>query len=151
MPQSLAQIYLHVVFSTKHREPLLADRELRCKTHAYMVGICRNLGSPSLIIGGTDDHVHLLCTFSRTSAVSDFVRELKRDSSKWVKTKNASLAGFHWQDGYGAFSVSPSHVPALKDYIASQDEHHKQEAFEGEYLRLLAKYGVEYDERFVWE
>ena len=151
MPQSLAQIYLHIVFSTKNRQPFLEDETLRTETHAYLAGTCRNLGSPSLIVGGVEDHVHILCMLSRKCTVADFLRELKRDSSKWIKTKKTSLSSFHWQFGYGAFSVSPSHVNSLRKYIADQEEHHRRETFQDEFRRLLKKYGVEYDERYVWD
>jgi REP element-mobilizing transposase RayT len=116
MPQSLARIYLHIVFSTKDRIPFLKDKHLRESLHAYMAGICKNLDSPALIIGGFDDHVHLLCRHSKNLALSHFLQELKRDSSKWAKTQAIALADFHWQNGYGAFSVSPSHVDPLKQY-----------------------------------
>jgi putative transposase len=151
MPQSLAQIYLHVVFSTKCRDPLLTDATLRSELHAYMAGIFRNVDSPTLLVGGTADHVHALCRLSRTRAVADLLREVKRDSSKWIKEKTTSLSGFHWQDGYGAFSVSPAHVPVLEKYIAGQEEHHRVESFQDEFRRLLRKYNVQYDERYVWE
>jgi REP element-mobilizing transposase RayT len=151
MPQSLAQIYLHLVFSTKCRAAFLVDPAIRKELHAYLVGICRNLGSPSLLTGGTADHVHILCCFSRGTTVSDFVRELKRDSSKWIKTKGTDLAAFHWQDGYGVFSVSPSHVTPLRQYIADQEAHHHKESYQDEFRRLLRKYGVQYDERYVWD
>src|SRR5262245_15908422 len=104
MPQSLAQIYLHVVFSTKHRTPFLQDKSLREELHTYLGGICRDLESPAVSVGGVEDHVHILCRLSRTRTVADLVRELKRLSSKWVKQKRPDLADFHWQDGYGAFS-----------------------------------------------
>jgi len=151
MPQSLAQIYLHIVFSTKNRTPYLRDPALRDETHAYLGGVCRNHDCPSLIIGGVEDHVHILCRFARTITVADFLRELKRDSSKWLKTKSASLADFHWQNGFGAFSISPGHVELLRKYIADQEEHHRKETFEDEFRRLLCKYGIEYDERYVWD
>ena len=151
MPQSLAQIYLHIVFSTKNRQPFFKDKILRTETHAYLAGTCRNLDSPSLIVGGVEDHVHFLCMLSRKCTVADLVRELKRESSKWIKTKEASLSSFHWQFGYGAFSVSPSHVNSLRKYIADQEEHHRRETFQDEFRRLLKKYGVEYDERYVWD
>jgi REP-associated tyrosine transposase len=110
VPQSLAQIYIHVVYSTKGRRRYLQDLALRSELHKYLGGICRNLECPSLTVGGVEDHVHILCRLSRTCTVSDLVRELKRESSKWLKTKSPELADFHWQDGYGAFSVSPGHV-----------------------------------------
>jgi REP element-mobilizing transposase RayT len=151
MPQSLAQIYLHVVFSTKQRRAYLQSAELCDELHKYLGGVCRNLDAPSLIVGGAVDHVHVLRRFSRTITLADFVRELKRDSSKWLKTKSHELADFHWQDGYGAFSISPSHVEALRRYIANQRAHHEKESFQDEFRRLLKKYGVEYDERYVWD
>src|SRR5712664_2509942 len=113
MSQSLAQIYLHIVFSTKVRIPFLKEKKVRDDLYAYMAGICKNLDSPAQMVGGVEDHVHLLCRHSKNLALSHFLQELKRDSSKWVKTQAASLADFHWQGGYGAFSVSPSHVDPL--------------------------------------
>src|SRR5207249_1109194 len=113
MGHSLAQIYLHVVFSTKDRRPYLQHAPLRAELHRYLGGTCRGLGSPSLIVGGVADHVHLLCRLSRTQTVAEFLRELKRESSKWVKEQDPQLADFHWQGGYGAFSVSPAHVRPL--------------------------------------
>jgi REP element-mobilizing transposase RayT len=151
MPQSLAKIYLHLVFPTKDRRPFLQDRELRERVHAYLAGICRNQDSPSLRVGGVEDHVHILCYLGRTVAIADLVRELKRDSSKWIKQQSPQLAAFHWQDGYGAFSVSPSHVEPLERYIQDQEGHHRQESFQDELRRLLKKYSVEYDERYVWD
>ncbi|MBW3600734.1 MAG: IS200/IS605 family transposase, partial [Planctomycetes bacterium] len=123
MPQSLSQLYTHVVFSTKERYPYLHDDTVRSETHAYLVGTCRNLQSPSIIVGGVADHVHLLVRLSKNIAVAEFVRELKRESSKWVKQQAPNLDKFHWQQGYGAFSISPGHVEPLKEYIANQEEH----------------------------
>jgi putative transposase len=151
MSQSLAQIYLHVVFSTKYRAPRLIDPVLRERTHAYLVGACANLDSPSIRIGGMADHVHILCRLSKNLSVSQLVRELKRESSKWLKEQSADLTDFHWQKGYGAFSISPGHVQALTTYIANQEEHHKQEAFQPEFLRLLTLYEVEYDADHLWD
>jgi REP element-mobilizing transposase RayT len=151
MPQSLVQIYFHLVFSTKNRQPFLADRAFRSRTHAYLVGICKNLDSPSLLTGGVEDHVHIFCRLSKTGDVASLVRELKRDSSKWIKEENQQLEAFHWQQGYGAFSVSPVHVDPLKQYIASQEEHHRKKSFQDEFRRLCKKYGVPIDERHVWD
>lgn len=151
MSQSLVKNYMHIVYSTKDRRPFLKDKRIRADLHGYLAGICRNLESPSLIVGGVEDHVHILCMLSKTCAISTFIRELKRGSSKWVKPKSPALTKFHWQRGYGAFSISPSHVDILKDYIANQEEHHKAESFQDEFRRLLAKYGIEYDERYVWD
>jgi REP element-mobilizing transposase RayT len=115
MSQSLTQIYLHIVFSTKDRKPFLSDKEFRGRTHAYLAGICTNLDCPPLMAGGVEDHAHLLCRFGKTIEVATLLRELKRDSSKWIKTEQPRLAEFHWQAGYGAFSISPAHVDALKE------------------------------------
>jgi REP element-mobilizing transposase RayT len=151
MPQSLGQIYVHLVFSTKDRQPFLKDRGIREHLHAYLKGTCDNQDSPSLRIGGVEDHVHILCRLSKTSDVSTLIRELKRDSSKWAKAQDPALADFYWQNGYGAFSISPSHVPPLQQYIVDQEIHHRHETFQDEFRRLCRKYGVEIDERYVWD
>ena len=151
MPQSLSQIYLHITYSTKTRQPFLSDAQLREKTHAYIAGTCKNQHSPSLLVGGVADHVHVLCRLSRNLSVADLVRELKRDSSKWLKHQSPRLRDFHWQRGYGAFSISPSHVEALKRYIANQQEHHRRESFQDEFRRVCEKYGIQIDERYVWD
>jgi REP element-mobilizing transposase RayT len=124
---------------------------LRTEANNYLGGACRNLECPSLCVGGTADHVHILCRLSRTSSVADLVRELKRESSKWLKTKGPELADFHWQDGYGTFSISPGHVEQLRTYIATQEEHHREESFQDEFRRFLSIYGIEWDERYVWD
>jgi putative transposase len=153
MPQSLCQIYLHVVFSTKNRLPLLQNAELRNELHRYLGGACRQQDSPPLQIGGVEDHVHLLLRLSKTLAVADLVRELKRESSKWIKQRSsdAVLRDFHWQAGYGSFSISPSHVEAVGQYIRDQEQHHRRESFQDEFRRMCQKYGIEIDERYVWD
>jgi REP element-mobilizing transposase RayT len=149
--QSLAQVYLHIVFSTKHRYPFLKYQGFRHRLHAYLAGICKNLNCPSLQTGGVDDHAHILCRFGKGIALQDLLRDLKRDSSKWVKTEEPPLGEFHWQLGYGAFSISPSHVEALIQYIANQEVHHRQETFQDEFRRLCRAYGLEIDERYAWD
>jgi putative transposase len=151
MPQSLAQIYLHLVFSTKERRPFLEDPTLRDQMHIYLGGICNNIDCPILCVGGVADHVHLLCRFGRTTTLANLIQELKRDSSKWIKTKSDSLTDFHWQNGYGAFSISPTHVEAVRSYIANQEDHHRTVTFQEEFRQLLAKYGLDHDERYVWD
>jgi REP element-mobilizing transposase RayT len=150
MGQSLSQIYLHLVFSTKNRAPFLKDKSLRGRVHAYLAGTCGQLHSPSLIVGGVEDHVHVLCRFSKELTVSQLLQELKRESSKWIKSLDAGLRGFYWQQGYGAFSISPAYVGPLKQYIARQEEHHRQETFQDELRRFLKKHSIAYDERYVW-
>jgi REP element-mobilizing transposase RayT len=143
----LAQLYCHIVFATKHRHPYLEDPSLRHQTYAFLATVSRELRCPNISIGGVEDHVHILCRLSRSMSVAELVRELKRKSSKWLKTKGSHLQNFYWQEGYGAFSVSPSHLKSLTAYITNQEEHHRQESFDTEYRRLLDKYGMEYNER----
>lgn len=150
MPQSLAQILVHLVFSTKNREPWLAD-DIRDELHAYIGGVVENHKGTLLKSGSVADHIHLLIAQPRTCAPAELVQEIKTGSSKWLKTKSAGNAGFHWQGGYGGFSISPSHRPALEKYIANQAEHHRKVTFQDEYRRLLIKYGIQFDERYVWD
>lgn len=151
MPQSLAQVYLHIVYSTKDRRPWLQDVGIRDELHNYLGGTCNNLDCPVLRVGGTQDHVHILCRLGRSISIADLVKELKRESSKWLKTKSPELADFYWQNGYGAFSISPTHVDGLRTYIENQEQHHRRESFQDELRRLLRKYGLEWDERYVWD
>ncbi len=151
MPQSLVQVYLHLVFSTKHRRPLLQDRAFRDRTHRYLAGICSNLNCTALLVGGVEDHVHLLCRLGQNLEIASLIRDLKRDSSKWIKAEQPRLSDFYWQASYGAFSISPSHVDALKQYIADQEKHHRRESFQDEFRRLCKKYGLTIDERYVWD
>ena len=150
MPQSLVQIYVHIVYSTKHRKPFLRDEQFRDRTHRYLAGICTNLKCPALIVGGTEDH-DVLCRLGKNIGLADLIRDVKRDSSKWIKAEGPRLGQFYWQQGYGAFSISPSHVDALKRYIADQQEHHRRETFQDELRRLCRKYGLDIDERYVWD
>jgi putative transposase len=151
MPQSLAQIYLHIVFSTKERHPSLADEAIRTAMHKYLGGTCNGLKCPVIRVGGATDHVHVLCHLGREISVSDLVRDLKRESSKSIKVQYPTATEFHWQNGYGAFSVSPSHLDDLISYIDHQMEHHRTESFQDEFRRILRKYGLEWDERYVWD
>ena len=151
MPQSLVQNYIHIVFSTQSRKTFLKDGPFRDRVHRYLVGICKQLKSPVLMVGGVEDHVHLLCRLDKTINLADLIRDLKRDSSKWIKREEPQLSSFHWQKGYGAFSISPSHVDALKEYIAGQEEHHRRETFQDEFRRLCKKYDLVVDERYAWE
>ncbi len=151
MPQSLVQIYVHIVYSTKHRKPFLRDKVFRDRTQRYLAGISNGLNCPALIVGAVEDHVHILCRLGKNVEIANLIRDLKRDSSKWVKTQQPRLADFYWQKGYGAFSLSPSHVEVLKEYIVHQEDHHRQETFKDEFRRLCKKYGFQVDERYVWD
>jgi putative transposase len=150
MPQSLASLLVHLVFSTKNREPWITP-ELEAELHPYLASVCRAMESPSLAINGTADHVHILLSLSRKHALCDVVEEVKKRSSKWAKTKGAALVQFHWQGGYGAFSIGESMVKDVRRYIANQKEQHRHKSFQDEFRAFLKKYGVEYDERYVWD
>ncbi|MFN0159062.1 MAG: IS200/IS605 family transposase [Bacteroidota bacterium] len=151
MPQSLAQIYLHIVFSTKHRFPFLSDDGVRNEMHAYLGGVCNNLGCQVISVGGVADHVHILCRLSRMVTVAKLLEEVKKNSSKWVKTKRSRLAKFAWQNGYGAFSVSQSQIENVRRYIARQEAHHRRQSFQEEYLALLEKYETTFDLKYLWD
>ena len=150
MSQSLANILVHMVFSTKERQQVPANT-WRPELEAYMAGILGNMDCPAVKVGSVPDHVHFLCRLSRTLTVAKMVEEVKKGSSKWGKTKAVALRNFHWQNGYGAFSVSPSRAPAVIRYIADQEKHHRRVTFQEEYRALLQKHHVAFDERYVWD
>jgi putative transposase len=150
MPQSLSLVIIHVIFSTKDRHPFL-DPNIRPKMHAYLSTVTRNIGCEAYRIGGVADHVHLAIRMSRTITIADIVQELKATSSKWVKTQSHDLRSFAWQRGYGCFSVGPADVEALRAYIDDQENHHKTRTFQEEFRMFLKKYGVAYDEAYVWD
>ncbi|NOT02190.1 MAG: transposase [Phycisphaerales bacterium] len=150
MAQSLAQIFVHIIFSTKGRYPYLTPG-VQPELHAYAATVLKTAGSPAVIINSVADHVHILCVLSKNSSAADLVQEVKTSSSKWIKTKGGNLKKFQWQAGYGIFSVSPSQVPAVRRYIADQEKHHRRMTFEDEFRRVLVKCGVEYDERYVFD
>jgi putative transposase len=151
MPQSLAKILVHTVFSTKDRRTFLHDQTLREELHRYLGGILMNLDCQPIIVGGVEDHVHLLCALSRTCNAAEMVKEVKRSSSLWIKTKSADLQNFAWQNGYGIFSVGFSQIESVREYIAGQDEHHRKVSFEDEFRQFLKRYEIEFDERYVWD
>jgi REP element-mobilizing transposase RayT len=139
MSQSLVQLYLHIVFSTKNRVAYLADEKLLIVIHKYLHGICDKQECPAIKVGGVADHVHILCRLGKTGSVTTLVGHLKRDSSKHAKTISPRLK----QAGYGAFSISPGHVDALVEYIANQADHHRKVSFQDEFRPLLRKYRIE--------
>lgn len=150
MPQSLVKNYIHIVFSTKNRQPFI-DKSIKDELHAYLGGACKELGCPVLAVGGVEDHVHILCLLSKNIALSELVGKVKANSSKWIKTKGEQYANFYWQNGYGGFSVNPTETEVVIKYIQNQEEHHKKRTFKEEYRLFLKKYQVEYDERYVWD
>ena len=150
MPQSLAKIYVHLIFSTKGREKII-PRHLHPEWHAYMGGVLRDLGCTAVEINTEPDHAHVLCLLSRTETLGGIVRQVKTGSTEWLQRQLPILRSFHWQNGYGAFSVSQSNLAEVKEYIRNQQKHHQEMSFQEEFRHLLAKYEVEFDERYVWD
>ena len=151
MPQSLSAVYIHLAFSTKERQAFLRDKTVRDALHAYLGGISKQLECPPILIGGVEDHVHVLARFGRTITQAEWVKELKRVSNLWLKDKGREWADFQWQGGYAAFSVSQSNLAQVTEYIANQEEHHREQTFQDELRALLRKHDVEFDERYVWD
>ena len=151
MPQSLVQVSLHIVFSTKERRAWLRDGKFRDELFAILGNRANQSGCPVITVGGWEDHVHVLCRLGRAVTIANLVKELKIESSKWIKTKSKRLDTFRWQEGYGAFAISPSHEKALIAYIDNQAEHHKTVSFQDELRRILKKNGLPIDERHLWD
>ncbi len=149
MAQTLVSLIVHVVFSTKNREPLITP-EIEPELFAYIGGILKNKESRLLDAGGTPDHVHFLISQSKNIGLSSLMKDIKKDSSAWIKTKGSEFRNFHWQDGYGGFSVGKSDIPSLNKYLARQKEHHRKRSFQQELIQFLKEYGIEYDERYLW-
>ncbi|MBX3361387.1 MAG: IS200/IS605 family transposase [Phycisphaeraceae bacterium] len=149
MSQTLSRVLIHYVFSTRNRESLITP-DIESDLYAYMGGICRAHDSSLLSMGGMPDHVHMLVVLGRKISMSDLMMEVKKDSSKWIKTRGREFSGFHWQDGYGAFSIGESQRNDILRYIATQKEHHKTRTFKEELVALLERYGVEYDPEHIW-
>ena len=149
MAQTLTRILVHLIFSTKDRTPIITP-EIEPELFAYMGGISREHGSPLLAAGGMPDHVHLLVSLSKNIALSELVQHVKKDSSKWIKTKAPEFRGFSWQDGYAGMSIGQSGVEATKTYLADQKRHHAKKTFKGELVEFLEKYEIEFDEGFLW-
>jgi REP element-mobilizing transposase RayT len=150
MPQSLSKVYVHIVFSTKDRHPFL-DISISQELYKYLGGICKNMECWPVEIGGHRDHVHILCTLSRTVTQSKLLEELKKNSSKWIKTKEAKFAKFSWQRGYAIFSVNANDPSGLILYIQNQEEHHSQYNYQTELRKFFKRYKMDYDERYVWD
>jgi REP element-mobilizing transposase RayT len=152
MPQSLAKVLVHIVYSTSGRRPWLKDEEIRRQLYAYKATILRdNVDTPALIIGGVEDHIHALCLLSRNFAIKKVIEEAKTETTKWLKKQGPQYADFHWQAGYGIFSVSESKADDVKQYIANQVEHHKKKSFQDEFRELCQRHGIALDERYVWD
>ena len=150
MPQSFICLNCHVVFSTKNHAPFLADDDLVSRLHEYIGGIARESGSKLLAAGGMPDHIHLLVSLGKQNTIADTIRDIKSNSSRWIHDTFKNLRGFGWQTGYGAFAVSFSSMEDVKQYIAGQREHHRVRSFKEEFIALLQRHNIEYDERYIW-
>lgn len=150
MPQSLSKVYVHITFSTKHRRKLI-DHEISEELFSYLGGVCKALECNPIKIGGYRDHIHILCTLSRKITQADLLEEIKKRSSKWIKTKGEKYRNFYWQNGYGIFSVDPEEFDGLVAYIQNQENHHRIKTFEEEYRIFLQKLKIDFDERYVWD
>jgi REP-associated tyrosine transposase len=150
MPQSLSQVLVHIVFSTKNRQRWL-DTPMAPRMHAYLATICRDRGCEAYRVGGMPDHVHLAIRLSRTVSQADLLEAIKTTSSVWIKKQDDEYRPFSWQRGYGAFSVGFSQLETLIHYIDTQEEHHRTKTFQEEYRELLQKYHIEFDEQYVWD
>ena len=149
MAQTLVSLMVHIIFSTKNREPFVTH-SIEPELFAYMGGILKNQNSRLLDAGGTADHVHMLISQSKNVSLSSLMKDLKKDSSFWIKRKGREFHNFHWQDGYGAFSIGHSQIPELKKYISQQKEHHRKRTFQEELMAFFDEYEMEYDLRYLW-
>lgn len=150
MPQSLANVLTHIIFSTKHRRPIIDD-EVAPALYEYLGGTCRALDSPAIKIGGYYDHMHILGAISRKIAIMDLLEEIKKRSSKWIKTNSDRYGNFYWQDGYAIFSVNPQQESVVVDYSANQHLHHQDMSFQDECRKLFRRNRIKWDERYVWD
>lgn len=150
MPQSLVKILIHVVFSTKNRANLIVP-EIESDLFGYMHGIVENNKSKLILANGTENHIHLLISIGKTLSISELIGDIKRDSSVWIKKQDSRFKNFHWQEGYGAFSIGQSQVSEVMKYIANQKSKHQKKTFENEMRSFYRKYEVEYDERYAWD
>lgn len=150
MSRTYTNLLYHLVFSTKDRIPLISP-SFRDEVNSYLGGIVRDLGGTPIEIGGVADHLHLLIKLKPTATLLDVMRELKAGSSKWLNEDKMRLRKFGWQDGYAAFSVSKSQVPRLREYISNQDAHHRRIGYKEEFLALLQRHEIEYEEKYLWD
>jgi len=150
MPLSLTKMYAHLIFSTKNRAAFL-DADVRPRVHAYLATVIRSIDSAFVVVGGVADHVHLLFDMGKMHAPVEFVEQVKRESSKFVKTMGPAYSHFYWQRGYAMFSVSPTHLADAEQYVRNQDEHHRKKSFQEEFREFLDRYSIVYDQRYVWD
>jgi REP element-mobilizing transposase RayT len=150
MPQSLSKVFVHITFSTKKRHPFI-DENIKEELWAYIGGTCKALDCNPVRVGGFCDHIHICCVLSKKITQAKLLEEVKKESSRWIKTKGKQYENFYWQNGYGIFSVNPAEIERVVKYIDNQLEHHKKRTFQDELVDFLKKYGMEYDERYLWD
>lgn len=150
MANTLTKLDIHLTFLIKHNGPTIRHNDIS-RLHEYIGGIVRSMGGSAIAIGGVNDHVHILLTLPKTISMSEMVKTIKARSSTWIKTIDPVYSHFAWQEGYGAFSVSPSLIEPTAKYIRNQEEHHRVHTFKEEYLKILQGYGITYDERYVFD
>jgi len=150
MPRTYTNLLTHIIFSTKQRQPFI-NTDIKPRFHSYIGGIVRELHGVAYNVGGVADHVHLLVSLPPTLSVSDAVRTIKTNSSKWIKQQGGAHSNFEWQNGYGAFAVSQSNMNGVAKYITEQEEHHRTRTFQEEYIAFLERHGIEYDKRYVFD
>jgi putative transposase len=150
MAQSLANVLVHIIFSTKNRAPFIKP-DIENELFPYLASIFKACHSPAHQIGGTEDHIHVVCSLSRTIAIANLLEEVKKSSSKWIKMKVDQYSKFAWQNGYGAFPIGQSQLPMVERYIIGQRDHHRKKTVQEEYREFLEKYQIRFDERYVWD
>ncbi len=150
MSQSLSQVYVHITFSTKNRVNLIDDN-IENALYAYIGGICKGLECNPIKVGGYKNHIHILCVLSKKITQIKLLEEVKKQSSKWIKTQDNKYSNFYWQDGYGIFSVNSTQIEIVKNYILNQTNHHKRTTFQEEFTAFLNKYKIDYDPNYLWE
>ena len=150
MPQSLVKNYIHIVFSTKHREDFI-DEKIEKELFSYIAAICKDFESQALQIGGTNNHIHILCLLSRKIPLMKLIQEIKAHSSKWIKTQGKKYENFFWQSGYGAFSIDEKRLSSIIKYIKNQRSHHENYKYEDEFIEILEKHNIEYDKKYLWD
>ncbi|MBS1758853.1 MAG: IS200/IS605 family transposase [Bacteroidetes bacterium] len=149
MSQSLSKLFVHIIFHTKYSHDLI-DEVVQPELYAYIGGIINENQSQAIRINGTQNHIHILAVMSKNISLAKFVEEIKRNSSRWIKTKGIQYQNFKWQGGYAGYSVSQSVVDRVKKYIENQKEHHQKVSFEEEYIAFLKEYNIDYDEAYLW-
>ncbi len=150
MPQSLSKVYVHITFSTKYRVNLI-DKKIESPLFNYIGGVCKGLECNPIQVGGYQNHIHILCILSKKITQSKLLEETKKQSSRWIKTQGPAYNNFYWQDGYGIFSVNPRQIDRVSNYIKNQEVHHSKKTYKKEFIELLNKNNVEYDERYLWD